>query len=212
MEWYKVIKTIKGRRYHYLQRTHRQGKHVRTENKYIGPVNDAARPTYYHGTLNDFDEFSTKYAGVNTGWKNAGFGIFFSDAKRLAMNFAEDTRPAGDTRSVRVKEVSLDLKNPLDLTIQGIFNKKEQAPLIVEILGGRKMLPDDALASLNEEVGLGELPDLYEGIYADIANKKIIQNAGYDGIVSEFGRDDAGDVIKEYVVFEPSQIKLVTKK
>ena len=33
-----VIKTIKGNRYHYLQRTRRKGTRVFTENKYIGPV------------------------------------------------------------------------------------------------------------------------------------------------------------------------------
>lgn len=38
MGWYQVIKTIKGRRYLYLQRSRREGKRVRTENKYIGPA------------------------------------------------------------------------------------------------------------------------------------------------------------------------------
>ena len=36
MGWYKVIKTIKGHRYEYLQRTWREGRHVRTESRYIG--------------------------------------------------------------------------------------------------------------------------------------------------------------------------------
>ena len=37
MGWYRVVKTIKGHRYVYEQRTWREGKRVRTENRYIGP-------------------------------------------------------------------------------------------------------------------------------------------------------------------------------
>jgi hypothetical protein len=35
---YTVVKTIRGRRYPYEQRTWRDGKHVRTESRYIGPA------------------------------------------------------------------------------------------------------------------------------------------------------------------------------
>lgn len=37
---YVVIKTIKGRRYAYEQRSYREGKRVRTESRYLGPVGD----------------------------------------------------------------------------------------------------------------------------------------------------------------------------
>jgi hypothetical protein len=39
--WYTVVKTIKGHRYEYLQRTWREGKKVRTESRYIGPAEPA---------------------------------------------------------------------------------------------------------------------------------------------------------------------------
>lgn len=42
-EWYSVIKTIKGRRYRYLQRTHRVGKDVATKNIYLGAVTEDKR-------------------------------------------------------------------------------------------------------------------------------------------------------------------------
>jgi hypothetical protein len=48
MGWYSVVKTIKGHRYEYLQRTWREGRHVRTESRYVGPAEVAqgdARPT-----------------------------------------------------------------------------------------------------------------------------------------------------------------------
>jgi hypothetical protein len=41
MGWYRVIKTVKGHRYEYLQRTWREGKKVRTESRYIGPADEA---------------------------------------------------------------------------------------------------------------------------------------------------------------------------
>jgi hypothetical protein len=37
MDWYRVVKTINGRRYLYLQKTYRVGRSVKTLNKYIGP-------------------------------------------------------------------------------------------------------------------------------------------------------------------------------
>ena len=43
--WYRVIKKINGRRYAYLQRTWRDGQHVRTENRYLGPEDGTAAGT-----------------------------------------------------------------------------------------------------------------------------------------------------------------------
>jgi len=34
--WYRVVKTIKGHRYAYMQQTYREGAHVRTLNRYLG--------------------------------------------------------------------------------------------------------------------------------------------------------------------------------
>ena len=38
--WYGVIKKLKGHQYAYLQRTWRDDKYVRTENLYLGPVEE----------------------------------------------------------------------------------------------------------------------------------------------------------------------------
>jgi hypothetical protein len=37
MNWYRVTKTIRGRKYDYWQKTYRVGRSVKTLNKYIGP-------------------------------------------------------------------------------------------------------------------------------------------------------------------------------
>src|SRR5436305_14536419 len=36
--WYRVVKTIKGHHYVYLQQTYREGNRVRTRNRYLGPA------------------------------------------------------------------------------------------------------------------------------------------------------------------------------
>lgn len=55
--WYPVIKTVKGHKYQYLQRTRREGKHVRTENVYCGPVSGGAGSSgfAYHGARDGLD-------------------------------------------------------------------------------------------------------------------------------------------------------------
>ena len=47
MDWYIVIKTIKGRRYRYRQKTWRENGRVRTRSEYIGPAADlGGTPTH----------------------------------------------------------------------------------------------------------------------------------------------------------------------
>ena len=205
MEWYRVVKTINGRRYIYEQKTYRQGKQVRTLNRYIGP----ASPLLYHATRTSFDRFDVSMAGSNTGWPNASFGVFFSDNKAAVLEFAEKTYAAGDERPVQLKAARVTLRNPLDLTIEGIFSKAAQAPLIVKMLGGDDLSPDEALAYLNENIDLGNLPDMYEEIYRNLDNKPLMQEHGYDGIVSQFGQDEGGETIKEYVAFDNAQIEAI---
>ena len=111
----------------------------------------------------------------------------FLTLKILPYNFADENRAAGDSNDVVVKEVKLDLKNPIDLTLQGILNKAEQAPTVVKLMGGEDMTEEEALASLDETIDLGTVSEMYESLYGDINNKKIMQDAGYDGIISQFG-------------------------
>jgi hypothetical protein len=41
-DWYRVVKTIKGHQYVYLQQTYRVGNRVYTRNRYIGPAGSEA--------------------------------------------------------------------------------------------------------------------------------------------------------------------------
>jgi hypothetical protein len=49
MGWYRVVKTIKGHRYEYLQRTGARGKRVRTESRYIGLADGGGGRQAGHG-------------------------------------------------------------------------------------------------------------------------------------------------------------------
>jgi uncharacterized protein YeeX (DUF496 family) len=51
---YRVIKTVKGRRYMYEQRTWREGKRVRTESRYIGPLDGAPKRRRLGQKIADF--------------------------------------------------------------------------------------------------------------------------------------------------------------
>lgn len=164
--------------------------------------------TFYHGTFDDFSEFTLDKVGENTGWDNAKFGIFFGDDKKYINQFMEENRPAGENREAVIKEVKLDIKNPLDLTLKGVLNKGNQASFIVELLGGEKLSEQEALSELDESLDLGTISDFYDELYNDVENKKKMQKAGYDGIISSFGKDENNNDILEYVAFEPSQVKI----
>lgn len=67
----------------------------------------------YHGTRADFDTFDTSKAGQNyqNNWSNNGKGIYFTDDKAEAMEFAKSSIDNGDPK---VKEAYLDITNPFD--------------------------------------------------------------------------------------------------
>src|SRR4051794_11758137 len=62
--WYPVVKTKKGHRYVYLQQTYREGGHVRTRNRYVGPAGDSAAGSTGAGTSKG--SASRGHAGVGS--------------------------------------------------------------------------------------------------------------------------------------------------
>lgn len=178
---------------------------IAQEARRYGSPEDFARAKInaYHGTLEDFDTFDIKRAWSNTEWENAKFGIFFLDNFNRAKEFPELARRSWDSRPVKVKEAYIDLKNPLDLTVQWIFTKKNQAITILKMLWWYEegMTSQEALDSIEENIWLWEMQELFESVYSNIDNKKIMQDAGFDGIISDYG-----DWIKEKVVFSEKQV------
>jgi hypothetical protein len=153
----------------------------------------------YHGTNKNFNEFDPSKQGSNTGWNNTNFGFFFIADKNLAENFARENG-GGDI----IMPTYLSLQNPIDLTLEGIFKNEKQAPIIVEALTNEKMSAKEALQWLDEEIGLGEVVEMRE-LLENPKSKELFVKNGFDGVISNFG-----DNIKEYVAFNPTQIKSAT--
>ena len=72
---------------------------------------------------------------------------------------------------------------------------------------GEKLPANEALKQLDEAIDLGTVGEFFDELYSNIDAKKKIEDAGYDGVVAEFGRDN-GDIILEYVAFNPEQVKI----
>ncbi|OXR48137.1 hypothetical protein PuT2_14025 [Pusillimonas sp. T2] len=152
----------------------------------------------YHGTNQQFSQFSKEHLGHNTGFDNTQLGFYFIADKTAAANFALET-----SGGARVIKAYLSIHNPLDLTVQGLFSNADQAPTIWEILSGERLAADQALEALNEEVGLGDLAEALQALSTSEA-KLVFERDGFDGAVSRFG----GDYL-EYVAFKAEQIKVI---
>jgi hypothetical protein len=140
--------------------------------------------TVYHGTRADFDTYDTSKAGQNYegNWSNNGKGIYFTDDKAEAMEYAKSSIDEG---SPKVKEAQLDITNPFD-------SSKDYT---------------NELSDMAKEYGI-EPYYLERGDrlfnWFNSNNKDIVEalsKYGYDGIV------DHG----HYTVFDPKQIKNVEK-
>lgn len=151
----------------------------------------------YHGTDKKFTEFSKEKIGSNTGWDNSRLGFFFIADRGLASNFAKETSGGGE-----IVEAYLSIQKPLDMTQEGIFSNREQAPTLSEIFFGDRISdPDEALEAINDEIDIGNFSEVFEA-FVDEGNREILARDGYDGMVSNFG---AGNI--EYIAFNPEQIK-----
>lgn len=84
MDWYVVVKTIKGRRYRYRQKTWREGKRVRTLSEYVS----AEVIVGYHGTFAKFERFSSEYLGSANDCDSSHEGFFFASNPKVAASYA----------------------------------------------------------------------------------------------------------------------------
>jgi hypothetical protein len=114
MGWYRVIKTIKGHRYVYEQRTRREGKHVRTENRYIGPTSEGGAAgeriavtttprTLYHGSREGIDG-PPRASGEGI----FGPGFYLTHAKRAGKYATLDGKDAANPDAWNLVEPSFD--------------------------------------------------------------------------------------------------------
>ena len=125
----------------------------------------------YHGTNAQFNEFDVSFKGTNTGVNNTVHGIFFADDIEIAKNFGN-----------RVIEATITMNKTADFRLQSIFTNKEQAPMICQILFGKYYSPDVALRKIDEEIGLGEVREMYDMLYSNDAHeelRRMVMTASY---------------------------------
>lgn len=148
---------------------------------------------FYHGTDESFERFEDHCRGSNSGWDNTVHGFFFADKKENALLFGETIITA-----------HLDARKTLDLRLRSIFSVESQASLIWDIISGEQLDNRTALRTIYDEISLGELGDMWDGLNSDYGHERMVL-AGYDSIVSSLG-----DGQLEYVVFNASQIDILS--
>lgn len=147
----------------------------------------------YHGTNSDFDQFSLDYCGTNTEWENCYRGIHLTNEIGMAQLFGTN-----------ILECSVNVNKPLNLN--EVFNIEEQAPDIVRIIFQEDITdPKQALAFLDDNIGLGELLEFKESFNSRETIEDFMA-LGYDHIIDRFAQDKI-----EYCIFNPSDISITQK-
>lgn len=148
----------------------------------------------FHGTNAEFDQFDLSKKGSNTEWINTVHGFFFCEKVEHAKLFGQ-----------RIIQAEITMKKAIDLRLTSIFTKEEQASVVVEAFSGEKLDNEAAMEWLNEEIGLGEIGDLYDMLDSEESHDLFVK-AGYDSIISNLGDNN-----NEYVVFNPEQIRQINR-
>lgn len=142
----------------------------------------------YHGTPNQFNTFNRELIGSSTDRGIWGRGFYFTSNKAEAERYTKRGDATGE-----VKEVFLNIRKPLAI-------KAEQGDAGKEYIQGlyRKHVTDEIF----------EDPRTTDAKLAEATQKvtdELVEN-GYDGVVVTYK-----DGTKEYVVFNPNQIKSATE-
>ena len=117
MDWYIVIKTIKGRRYRYRQKTWREGKHVRTRSEYIGPAEGwVSVPAVPEGATTLSIPFPTTAQALARDTAAAAFELVMSpEAEGAEWEHHWDANRRGPSRVQKAPEIEALLAR-LDVT------------------------------------------------------------------------------------------------
>ncbi len=180
----------------------------------------------YHGTNEDFDAFDLSKAKSSSGSQSAGGGIWFTDDKRVAAEFADWSSFGGNKGKPIIKEAVLNLKNPKVYDSKDGWDAFQQYKFDLEKFKTKKSSHIQAMRSMTEpdtelssegqfigkklgEISLNMVDDEFD--YQGFRDSLIKQ--GYDGIILKNSLTDAvGDKNPEphtqYLVFDPKQIKL----
>lgn len=143
----------------------------------------------YHGTDEEFDTFSKRHIGTNTGnlgWY--GFGFYFFNNIFAARDFSSIGK---------VKRCYINLTNPF---IWDYYNSIDDINKL-SVESGVKLTP---IWNINVKNRFEIKP--LEDSDDEINFTKYLISKGYDGVINAIAYDN------EIVAFEPNQIKSITNK
>jgi hypothetical protein len=190
MAWYRTIKTIRGRRYVYLQRTWREGKRVRTENRYVGPAGD--RPAAASASVNPSEPrlaFHGSREGLDGPLRPSpggtfGPGFYLTSARRAVRFACYDPKVAADEHEAL----------PAGPHYTGIVYAFDMSGLNLKTVESWLAYFDLADAMLGDGKGY-VTPD------EQVKVQELLQRQGYDGLEVKAERE-------EIVIFPGSLHKL----
>lgn len=191
MGWYTVTKTIKGGRYVYLQRTWREGRHVRTQNHYVGPASDGGGGGFgrsYVGFHGSREGIPTGASPESSAQGTYGPGFYVTTSKRRADLHARD--PAKHTADFdrtggHVGEPTFDgTVDAFDLSDLNILFVKD----------------GDTYIDLVDAVGSDGEPKGYPLPADKVALQELLEARGYDGI-------EVNDPDRMEIVIFPSAVE-----
>jgi len=113
MDWYVVIKTIKGHRYRYRQQTWRRGKRVHTRSEYLSPETIIG----YHGTFAKFERFDSDHLGAANDCDSSREGFFFASNPRVAASYASTQIARRRGLEARIRLIEVRIQAMTDLTV-----------------------------------------------------------------------------------------------
>lgn len=147
------------------------------------------KETLYHGTDEDFEEFSLdKFGKHDQG--DFGKGIYFAEDKQTASKYGKN-----------IKEVNVNIEKPLEINSREDY-KKMWHEIAKKV--DKSKLSKENLELYNDKYTPQEDKDfmLYDTLNAD-EKKNIFKKMGYDGIVDK--------TYHQVVVFDKEQIKIKKK-
>lgn len=165
--------------------------------------------TAYHGTRNGgFDDFKSHYRKG----EQLGFGIHFSADREFAARYAHDDEVARKGKAPMVYTVQLTMDRPLKA--DEIVSEGSPEFALAKKLAGAKLYVS------KDEHGT---PCCYMQNAIDSTSpqraEKLIRAAGFDGVIyrARVGSRAVGGMMvsgesESYIVFEPSQIRIVSKE
>lgn len=143
----------------------------------------------YHGTNNNFFTFNKALIGTNT--NNLGIfgnGFYFTNNKTLAKTYNRKNGSLAKDGSGQIMELYINIEKPF------IYTDKNAASIAKDLSFPKNRIKNNVLLPIVNAKDI-------------LSFTKSLKDSGYDGVIYDYG-----DGTKEYVVFNPNQIKRVDNK